>query len=134
MSRQFGDSCRNINNYSDEVRERILKISSLKVSNSRPVSKYRAERTFVNGIPYHSKREAAFAVKLNILRTVGKIKFYLRQVGFDLPGNVRHFVDFLVFYSDGTYKFIEVKGRDLPLGKMKRKQVESLYNLKIEVV
>jgi hypothetical protein len=90
--------------------------------------------TIVDGIRYHSKAEGRYAANLNNLVKAGAIKFYLRQIGFDLPGHSRHFVDFLIFYPDGTWKFVEAKGRDLPLGKLKRRQVEELYGIKVEVI
>lgn len=58
----------------------------------------------------------------------------MRQVGFDLPGGARHFIDYVLFYVDGTVEFVEVKGRDLPMGKLKREQVEALYPVEIKVV
>lgn len=91
--------------------------------------------TTVAGIKYRSKIEGRYAENLNNLVKAGVVKFYLRQVGFDLPGHSRHFVDFLIFYPDGNkYEFVEVKGRDLPMGKLKRKQTEELYGIKIRVV
>jgi len=46
---------------------------------------------------------------------------------------VRFVVDFIEFWSDGTVHFIDVKGFDTPLGKMKRKQVEAIYPVTVEV-
>jgi hypothetical protein len=51
-----------------------------------------------------------------------------------LPGGVRHFIDYVLFHVDDTVEFVEIKGRDLPIGKMKRKQVEDLYNIDITVI
>jgi hypothetical protein len=89
--------------------------------------------TTVEGIRFQSKAEGKYATNLNNMVKAGEVKFYLRQVGFDIPGKARHFVDFLVFFPDGTWKFVEAKGRDLPLGKLKRKQVEEIYGIKIEL-
>ena len=90
--------------------------------------------TIVEGIRFQSKAEGKYATNLNLLVKAGAIKFYLRQVGFDLPGHSRHFVDFLIFYPDGTWKFVEAKGRDLPLGKLKRRQVEEIYGISVKMV
>ena len=105
--------------------------SATYVDEDKPKQKYHNVPTIIEGIRYSSKREGKYAEQLNLLKKTGAIKFYLRQVGFDLPGKIRHFVDFLIFYADGTYKFVEVKGRDLPMGKLKRHQVEELYEIKI---
>ena len=48
---------------------------------------------------------------LRAMQTAGVIKFFLREVPFDLPGHyengriVRHYVDFMVVYQDMTVKF-----------------------------
>ena len=88
------------------------------------------ERT-VDGIIFDSKKEMNYYLKLKI---DPDIKFFLRQVPFDIPGGYKHRVDFMAVMKDGSIRWIEVKGMDLPQGKMKRKQVESIYNITIEVV
>ena len=106
--------------------------SATYVDENKPETKYHnVPCTSEDGIRFQSKRELRYANQLDLLKKAGAIKFFLRQVGFDLPGKIRHFVDFLIFYADGTYKFVEVKGRDLPMGKLKRHQVEKLYEIKI---
>ena len=62
------------------------------------------------------------------------MKFFLTRVPLRLPGGVKHFLDFVEFWTDGSTRFVEVKGRDLPMGKLKRHQVEELYGIKIVVV
>lgn len=57
----------------------------------------------------------------------------MRQTRVDLPGNIRHVIDFFVFTPDNAY-FVEAKGRDLDVGKQKRAIVEDLYNVKVHVV
>lgn len=96
--------------------------------------KFNARRTEHNGISYASKKEARYAQDLDLRVKAGEVIFYLRQVPLHLPGGVRYLVDFLEFRSDGTVAFIEVKGLDLPMGKLKRKQAEEIYPIKIEVV
>jgi hypothetical protein len=106
-------------------------MTSLVVKN-KP-SKYRATLTEYRGVKYHSKKEAKFAESLDAREHIGQIKYYLRQVPIQLPGT-RYLVDFLVFYADGDVEFIDVKGFDTPVSKMKRKQVELLYPIKIQIV
>lgn len=101
----------------------------------RPVRhKFKAVSTKRDCIRFSSKLEAAYYVRLKLRQQAGEILFFLRQVGFDLPGGVRHFLDYVLFYVDGSVEFVEVKGRDLPVGKMKRKQVEDIYPIEIKVV
>ena len=42
--------------------------------------------------------------------------------------------DLIAIPKNSDVLFIEVKGRDLPLGKLKRRQAEDLYGIDIHVV
>lgn len=63
----------------------------------------------------------------------GEVLFFLCQVPFSLPG-MKYIADFQVFLADGTVEFIDVKGRDTPMSKAKRKAVEELYPVTIKIV
>lgn len=95
--------------------------------------KYHAKPTKVDNVRYDSKKEARYAGQLKMLQMAGEILFFLRQVRFDLPGNVIYRLDFMEFWSNGDIKYIDIKGYDTPVSKLKRKQVEDLYPIKIEV-
>ena len=94
-------------------------------------SKYCNNRTMANGVAYHSKKEAKFALELDILKKLGEVKYWLEQIPIKLPGKVKYLIDFQVFYSDGSVKYIDVKGFSTQIYKMKKKQVEELYPIKI---
>ncbi len=64
----------------------------------------------------------------------GDVLMFLRQVPFHLPGGVRYVVDFQEFHADGTIHFIDVKGMQTAEFKMKKKMVENLYPVEIEVL
>jgi hypothetical protein len=98
-----------------------------------PRSKFRAVPCSRDGIHFASQKERSYYDDLKIRVQTGEILFFTRQTGFDLPGKVRHFLDFVEYWADGTVHFVEVKGRDLPMGKLKRKQVEAMYPITIEV-
>lgn len=98
-----------------------------------PTHKYFAKPTNVDGIRFSSKLEASYYSKLKMLRNAGEIVFFLRQVPFDLPG-CKYLADFQIFWRSGDVSFIDVKGIDTPVSKLKRKQVEDLYPVKIQVV
>jgi hypothetical protein len=93
-------------------------------------NKYMAQKTG----HYASKKEAKFADELLLRQKAGEIWFWLEQVPFRLPGPSTHRVDFMVFYPDVKWELIEIKGRDLPMGKLKRRQVEDIYKIKIKVI
>lgn len=96
-------------------------------------SKYFAKQCEINGIKFPSILERNCYLALLSLQQSKKIDFFLRQIPFDLPGNFIHKVDFAVFANEGV-TFIEAKGKDLAMGKMKRLQAEEIFKIKIEVV
>ena len=86
------------------------------------------------GIKFPSRLERRFYDKLKMLQQKGEVLFFLRQPAFDLPGKIRYFADFLVFWSDGTVDFIDTKGRDTTISAAKRKMVEDLYPVEIKII
>ena len=99
----------------------------------RTKSKYHAKPTKVYEINFPSKLEANCYKELLLMQKANVFKFFIRQVSFDLSGKRTHKVDFCVFFENGV-RFIESKGRDLPMGKLKREQVEDVFGIKIFVV
>jgi len=96
--------------------------------------KFNATRCELDGKKFSSKLERKLYTEILNLQKCGEVLFCLRQVPFELPGGVKHFVDFQVFFADGTVEFIDAKGLDTPMGKAKRKMVEDLYPVKIKLV
>lgn len=96
--------------------------------------KYQAAPCEYDTIKFGSKAECNYYIGLKQKQKLGEVIFFLRQVPFDLPGNTKYFVDFQVFYADGTIAFIDVKGVSTPMFILKKKQVEDLYPIHIEVV
>ncbi len=96
--------------------------------------KFHATPSTYDDIRFDSKKEANYYLDLKKRVESGEVLFFLRQVPIHLPGNVRYVVDFLEFHNDGTVHFVDVKGVETPMFKVKKKLVESLYPIKIEVV
>ncbi|MDO9527624.1 MAG: DUF1064 domain-containing protein [Syntrophales bacterium] len=94
--------------------------------------KFKAIPTELDGIKFQSKKEAGYYQKLKMFQKLGELVFFLRQVPFDLPGNVKYRVDFQEFWRDGTVHFVDVKGFRTPEYIMKKKMVEALYPVTIE--
>ena len=86
----------------------------------------------VDGIIFQSKKEKEYYLQLKMLQKAGQIRFFLRQVPFELPGGVRYYLDFLEFWADGRVRFVDVKGYKTAPYKIKKKQVEATYNIQIE--
>lgn len=72
--------------------------------------------------------------RLLFLKRSGHVLFFLRQVPFHLPGNTKYVCDFQVFNSDGTVCFVDVKGFETTEFKLKKKQVEAIYPITIEII
>lgn len=102
--------------------------------NFKKKNKYGAKKTQVDGITFDSQKEAKYYEDLKLRVVSGEVVFFLRQTAFDLPGNVKYKVDFQEFHSDGTVRFIDVKGMRTSMYILKKKQVENLYPVTIEEV
>lgn len=97
-------------------------------------SKYAAQPTEVDGIRFDSKAEARYYLELKARRAAGDVVYFLRQVSIHLPGRTRYVVDFLVFEASGRVRYIDVKGMETQTFRLKKRQVEELYPIEIEVV
>ena len=94
--------------------------------------KFNAVQTIRDGMKFPSKKEAAYYDQLKLMQKAGLVHFFLRQVPFFLPGNVKCTVDFQVFYADGTVRFIDTKGMKTKSFIRNKKMIETLYPVIIE--
>lgn len=94
-------------------------------------SKYGAVATRVDGIRFDSKREARYYEQLKLRVASGEVRYFLRQVPIHLPGNTRLVVDFLEVMADGSLRYIDVKGRETAAFKIKRREIEAVYPIRI---
>lgn len=83
-------------------------------------SKFRAQSTMRGSMRFPSKLQALHYDELALLQKAGQIRYFLREVPFDLPGNTKHRVDWMIVLPDTEPLFAESKGMDLALGKIKR--------------
>jgi hypothetical protein len=94
--------------------------------------KYGNQITHVDGIRFDSKREASYYRQLKLRQQAGEVSYWLRQVPIHLPGGTRLVVDFLVFFVDGRApEYIDVKGRETKEFKIKRREIEHHYPIKV---
>ena len=96
-------------------------------------SKYGAQPTVVDGIRFDSKAEATYYQRLQLRVKAGAVRYFLRQVPFHLPGGVRYVVDFMEVHADGSVHWVDVKGIETAMFRTKKRLVESLYPVTIEV-
>lgn len=97
-------------------------------------SKYNAKKVVIDHIKFDSKKEGKYFEELKLRKAAGEVSYFLLQVPFHLPGGVVYKVDFQEFLADGTVRYIDTKGFETAEFKLKKKQVEALYPVTIEVV
>jgi len=104
---------------------------------SEPVKrKYRNQPTVVDGIRFDSKRESRYYAQLKARQVAGEVWYFLRQVPIHLPGGTRYVADFLVFFTDAARapEYVDVKGRETQVFRLKKREVEHHYPIRIQVV
>lgn len=108
------------------------------IYNPKPIvdrpSKYRAQRTVVDGITFASKKEAARYGVLKTMEAAREIEGLTLQPTFDLVVNgvlvCRYKADFQ--YREGGALFIEdVKGMKTPAYRLKKKLMKAIHNIDI---
>lgn len=102
-------------------------------------NKFGAVRTTLDGITFDSKREAAYYAELKLRERAGEVadveiqKPFLLSHSAMVIGTYRS--DFSFFDArEGKHRVIDVKGKDTPLSKWKRKHVLAQYGILVEVV
>lgn len=100
-----------------------------KWKNVRTQSKYKNRPTDSNGVIYHSKLEAKYAQDLELRKKAGDIRDWSRQVRVELTAHgvriCNYYVDFCVFHKDDTVEWVEVKGFETDVWKLKWKLFEA---------
>lgn len=97
-------------------------------------SKYKNKKTVVDGFNFSSQLEAKYYMLLTNMKRQGIINIFLMQVPFHISPGVTYRADFQVFYSDGLVEFIDVKGFETELFKVKKKLVEDKFGIEIKVI
>ena len=94
-------------------------------------SKYGSVRQTYNGYSYDSKLEATHAQRLDFEIKAGIVSKFERQhkISLDINGVhiANYFIDFKVYFSDGSIEFHEVKGAETMLWRMKWRLTKALY-------
>jgi hypothetical protein len=95
--------------------------------------KYGNEPVTRLGYSCQSRKEAKRFDDLTVLRRTGEVRMFLWQVPFRLEGKVAYWLDFLVFWADGRITYEDVKGVDTEASRIKRRIVEAVYGIEIEL-
>jgi hypothetical protein len=94
-------------------------------------SKYNSVKQTYNGYSYDSRLEAAHAQQLDFMIKGKQVKKWERQhkISLDLNGIhlANYFIDFKVYFTDGTIEYHEVKGAETMLWRLKWRLTQALY-------
>ena len=108
------------------------KYNEQKLKSFRSKGKYQNVSTEYNGLKYDSKLEAKVAQDLDWKLKAGEIKEWRRQVKIPLEGNQIHianyFIDFVYTDKYDQVVYLEVKGLELPLWRVKWRLLMALIN------
>lgn len=122
----------------DRMRERVLAQGRAREGTTKPAgkpNKYHNNPTTVDGIRFDSKKEARYYEQLLIRVAAGEVSYFLMQVPLRLPGGSKYVVDFLVFFTDGRApEYIDVKGRETQVFRLKKREVEHHYPITVRCV
>lgn len=112
----------------------------VKVPEQKKRSKYNARKVRVDGIAFDSQAEANYYCRLKLLLRAGEINGFCRQARFVVTEGrngergTEYVTDFVVFYPDGSYRIVDVKGVKTDAFRIKVKCMREKYpKLKIEL-
>ena len=96
--------------------------------------KYKNTPVVIDGIRFDSEIEGAYYLLLEDEKRQGQLLYFLRQVPIRLPGNSTYWADFQVFLNNGEVQYIDTKGRETQIFRLKKRMVEDLYPIVIQCV
>lgn len=92
-------------------------------------NKFGAKRRAFQGIRYDSGLEAQCAQELDLRLKAKDIKAVERQVKLSLTAHGKHicnyYIDFIITHHDDSREYLEVKGMELPVWRIKWKLLEA---------
>lgn len=103
------------------------------------MTKYKAQPITIDGIKFASKLEGRYYANLKLLQRAGEVanvelqKPFLVTIGGKLICTYRS--DFAYWdMREQRERVIDCKGMDTPVSKLKRKLVEAIHGIEIEIV
>jgi len=103
------------------------------ITKNKP-NKYGAKKTTVDGIIFHSKKEAKRYTELKFLEELGEIKNLRLQMKYKMGANEKHICTYtadFVYTEKGVEVVEDCKGFRTPEYKLKAKMMEAIYGIKI---
>jgi hypothetical protein len=111
-----------------------ISIEEFKKLKVKKKSKYGNKKIVIDGIKFDSTKEGEYYEKLKLAKKSGELINFYMQVPFRLPGNITYWLDFVECWKGDNIKHTDVKGVQTRVFINKKKQIEEIYNIKIEVI
>ena len=92
-------------------------------------TKYRANKTSIDGHTFDSQKEADYYCQLKLRLQAKEINGFCLQPTFMLAPGLKYKADFIVFNTDNSYDVIDVKGIRTKEYITKKKVFEDKYNI-----
>jgi hypothetical protein len=118
--------CRMVNNRGEMGPTMTL---SVPVTHAPKPAKYRNVKVTADGIKFDSKLEARCYEGLKLRKQAGDVKWFIRQVPFELEGGVTYRADFLAVTLHNDVEVIDATGRMTPGKLNKLRQVHARYGV-----
>jgi hypothetical protein len=96
-------------------------------------TKYFNRKCEEDGERFDSKLELRYHRELKLRKAAGEVRWWARQVGFQLEGGVRYRADFVVALTAGGTDVIDCKGHDTPASRNKRKQMLARHGIVVQL-
>ena len=103
-------------------------------NNCKKTSKYRANKTSIDGHTFDSQKEADYYCQLKLRLQSKDISGFCLQPVFILAPCLKYKPDFIIFNNDGSVEVIDVKGFKTKEYITKKKVFEDKYNMKIKEI
>lgn len=95
--------------------------------------KHNATPCYQDDIYFPSKLERLFYSRLKIMQHNGEIDYFLCQVPFRIGAKRKYVCDFLIFWSGGDIQYVDAKGQETEMFKLKKDLTEAKYPVRIYV-
>jgi hypothetical protein len=100
-------------------------------SKNKTKSKYKANKTSIDGHTFDSQKEAEYYCELKLRLQSNEIKSFCLQPIFMLAPGLKYKPDFIIFHHDGSCEVIDVKGFKTKEYIAKKKIFEDKYHFPI---
>jgi hypothetical protein len=112
----------------------LAEYKKLTAKSEKKKHKYNAKPVVIDGIHFKSTKEGEYYNKLKFAKLSGELINFYMQVPFRLPGKTTYWLDFLEIWKNGIVKHTDTKGALTQVFLIKKRQVEEIYGITIEVV